>query len=98
MGILERAIGTLDIQGMTKEIMSVLTITDLDMYFVVQPRPAGFLQPEDYYEFIGVAYSERAAKLLSIQSSKQYPCKVLQLDMGKILALVEKLGGVKEVV
>ena len=97
MGILERAIGAIDIQSMTKEVMSVLTISDLDMYFVVYLEPVGEMLEPTKYVFVGMAYSENAARTLAMNNSKRYPCKILRFDMAKLITLVEKLGATEEI-
>ena len=56
MGVLERVVGTLDIQGIVKEVLSVLTVRGLDIYFVV------YQAPHEEYTFVGMAYNENAAK------------------------------------
>jgi len=92
MGVLERVVGTLDIQGIVKEVLSVLTVRGLDIYFVVYQAPR-----EEEYTFVGMAYNENAAKLLALDHSKRYRSKVLHLDMGKLVTRLEELGVVEEI-
>ena len=104
--IAERILEHIDLEEVTKDVLSKLTITDLDMYFVVRKHDFGGIEhnfppdmlPDPTYEFIGMTYSEQTAQLLRIDSSKASPCKIFKLDMGKLVTLMEKLDGVEEVV
>lgn len=88
----ERIMEHIDLEEVTKEVLSKLTIKNLDLYFVVYK-----LHDMAEYTFLGMAYSERAAKLLWLENNKKYPCKIVHFDMGKLVTLVEKLGGTEEV-
>lgn len=91
--IAERIMEHINLDEVTRDVLEKLVITDIDMFFVVYQLP-----DSEAYNFVGMAYSERAAKLLAVESSKKYPCKVLRFDMGKLVTLVEKLGGTEEIV
>jgi hypothetical protein len=91
-GILERALEVVDVEKITKDVMANLAVKDLELYFIVYQLP-----DSDEYEMVGLAYSKQAAKLLCLESSKKYPCKILKLDLGKALTLAEQAGIVEEV-
>ena len=88
----ERIMERIDLEEVTKEVLAKLTIKNLDLYFVVYELPDC-----EGYTFVGMAYSKQAAKTLWLESSEKYPCKILRFDMGKLVTLVEKLGGTEEV-
>jgi len=91
-GIIERAIASIDLEAITTDVMSKLVISKLEMYFVVYQLP-----DSDTYEMVGMTYSEKAAKLLWLENSKKYPCKILKFDMGKLLHIVEQMGATEEI-
>ncbi len=79
----------IDIEELTREVMASLIIKDIDMYFVVE-KPDG----QDEYEFLGMAYSATAArKLADEEDPDRERAKIIRFDMGKLVQLVEKLGG-----
>ena len=90
--LIERALQSIDLEAITREVFRKLVIKNLDMYFVVYRLPDC-----EEYNFVGMAYSKQAAKTLWLENSKKYPCKVLKFDMGKLVTLVEKLGGTEEI-
>lgn len=90
--LIERAIQSIDIKAITKDVMSTLVITNLDMYFVVHK-----FDGEDDYDFVGMAYSEASAKSLARQNNSRIPCKIFRFDMGKLVALVENMGAAEEI-
>ena len=50
------------------------------------------------YDFLGLAYSEKAAKKLADEEDADGDqAKILRLDMGKLVTLVEKFGGTEEI-
>lgn len=98
MGILDHKIGEiatkimehLDLEEVTREVMSKLIITSLDMYFVVRTSPES-----DNNEFVGLAYDRESAERLRLW--KEYeggpiPCKILKLNPDKALTLGEQAG------
>ena len=91
--IAERFMEHVDLEEVTREVLSKLVIKNIDMYFVVYK-----LHDMAEYTFVGMAYSEQAARTLWLENSKKYPCKILRFDMGKLVTLVEGLGGTEEVV
>lgn len=90
--LIERIMQHIDIEAIAAEVMPTLKIEGLDVHFVVQPLP-----DSDNYDFIGLAYGREAAEELWLEHSKKHPCKIFRLDMGKLVELIEKLGGVEEV-
>ena len=91
--IIERFIEHIDVEEITREILLTLVIRDIDLYFVVE-KPDG----QDGYDFLGMAYSEAAAKKLAdAEDADGERAKIIRFDMGKLVTLVEKLGGTEEV-
>lgn len=87
--IAEKLMEHIDLEEVTAEVLSKLTVTDLEMYFVVR-YPQGTEEPE----FVGLAYSKSAAGNLWIEGSKGSPQKVqiLKLNMAKAMELAVQAG------
>ena len=93
MTFIEQAIKAMDIERVVTDVMSRLVITNLDLYFVVDYQPGA-----ETYDFVGMAYSlEAAKKLLEEEKKHIYDGKILRFDMGKLVTLVEKMGGAEKV-
>jgi len=90
--LIERILEHIDVTEIVREVMANLTIQNLDLYFVVQQLP-----DSENYDFIGMAYSRQSADTLALENSKAFPCKIIRFDMGKLVALVERLGAAKDI-
>ena len=81
----ERIMERLDLEAVTKDVLSKLIITDLDLYFV------GYQMPDcEGYTFVGMAYNEQAAEIIWLENSKLYPCDIFRLDMDKVVTLISE--------
>lgn len=86
----------LDLEKIAADFMEKLKIKPFDMYFVVKRDPS-----IEEYEILGMAYSERSARSIHSEHAprtKASDVKILRLDIGHLLTLVEKMGGVQEIV
>lgn len=92
MSLVERLLSSIDIEAITKDVMSKLVVSKLEMYFVIHK-----LHDSEHYELIGMTYGEESAKKLRDENKKLKP-RIIQLDMGKLLRLIEDMGGIEEVV
>ena len=92
MSIVERLLSSIDIDAITKDVMSKLVVKDLELFFVVKQFP-----DSDDYELVGMTYSKDAARELRDAQSKRWPAKIIQLDMGKLLKIVEDMSAIREV-
>jgi hypothetical protein len=95
-GLIERALEAVDLEHITKDVLSSLAVRGLEIYFVV--RKPNHVEEHEWttqYEFVGLAYSKSAAGNLWLESGKAGPCRILELDMGKALELAEEAGIVK---
>lgn len=100
MGILDHKISEIagkimehiDLEEVTREVLGKLVVTDLDLYFVVKKFP----DVEDY-DFVGMTYNRGAAMLLREKQADKSSISVFRFDMGKLVTLVEKLGGAERV-
>jgi hypothetical protein len=90
--IAEKILEHINIEEVTKDVLSSLTVKNLEIYFVVR-KPDG----QDDYEFVGLAYSKGAAETLWCEATKEGSCKILALDLGKALNMAEEHGIVKAV-
>ena len=78
-----------NVEKIAQEVMSNLIIKDIDMYFVVEEW-----EDEEEYHFLGMAYSAKAArKLADAEDADGDRVKIIRFDMGKLVTLIEKLGG-----
>jgi len=89
--LVERLMGSIDLEAITKDVMSKLVISKLEMYFVIH-KP----HDSEHYELLGMTYGEGSAKKLRDENKKLKP-KIIQLHMGKLLKLLEDMGGIEEV-
>ena len=93
--IAERIMEHVDLDEVTKDVLSRLVVTDLDLYFVVDQQPG-----RDVYEFVGMAYNREAAETLLQEvegSTHVYDGKILRVDLGMLLTLAERAGAAEEV-
>jgi len=85
----EKFMEKVDVEAIAREVMSNLIIKDIDMHFVVEKWDG-----EDGYNFLGMAYSvEAARKLADYEDAGKERVKIIRFDMGKLVTLIEKLGG-----
>ena len=91
MFLLERIMSNIDLEAVTKDAMSKIVITELEMYFVVHR-----LLDNEHYELVGITYSKESAKKLRDSNCKFEP-RIIQLHLGKLLRIVEDMGGIEEV-
>lgn len=89
--LIERFMEHIDIEEITRDVMSTLIIKDIDIYFVVEPIDADEIVG---YKFLGMAYSEAAAReLADSEDADRDRAKIFRFDMGKLVSIVERLGG-----
>lgn len=90
--IAEKIMEHIDLEEVTADVMSKLTVTDLQLFFVVRNMP-----DTEGLEFVGMAYSKEAANLIWVENSKRYPCQILEMDLDKAMDLAQQVGILKEV-
>jgi hypothetical protein len=102
--LIEKAMEHIDMEAVTRDVMSKLILKEVDLYFVVERsneeiHPCiGTAQVLPAYTFLGMAYSESAAKKLADEEDADGErAKILRFDMGALVTLVEKLGATKEI-
>lgn len=91
ISLIEKMMGSIDLEAITRDAMSKLVITKLEMYFVVHKLP-----DNEHYELVGMTYSEAAAKKLAAENHKLKP-RIIRFHLGKLLKLVEDMGAIEEV-
>jgi hypothetical protein len=79
----------LNLDEVVEDVIHRLKLHSLDLYFVVE-----HFQDSEDYEWVGLAYSREAAKEIR---GRRKNMKILKLDVGKLLTLAEKAGGVEDV-
>lgn len=89
--LIEKVISKVNVEEITTDVMSKMKIEKLDMYFVIHSS-----HDSDQYELIGMTYSEKAAQELRKENLWQDP-RVIKLDIGKLLKLLEDMGAVEEI-
>lgn len=89
--LIEKVISKLDVKEIAADVMSKMKIEKLDMYFVISS-----LHDSDQYELIGMTYNKEAAQELRKDNLWQDP-RVIKLNMGKLLKLLEEMNAVEEV-
>lgn len=87
----------LDIDALAKNFMQKMKVGPFEMYFVV----AKYLNYE-HYEMLGMAYAEGAAKAIEKENRSDIlngegSIKILRLDLGRLLKIVEDMGAAQEV-
>jgi hypothetical protein len=91
MSLLERIMGSIDLEAVTKDAMSKIVVTELEMYFVIHQMP-----DNEHYELIGMTYNKASAKKLRDANRKLQP-RIIQFHLGKLLKIVEDMGAIEEV-
>jgi hypothetical protein len=90
--MMERVIARLDIPQIVRDVMGTLVIRNLELYLVVAPKVN-----EDNYDFVGLAYSKGSALKLKKECGG-YKVKIVKVDMGKLVALLERFGATERIV
>jgi hypothetical protein len=91
ISLVEKIMGSLDLEAVTRDVMSKLVISKLEMYFVVHQLPGS-----DRYDLLGMTYSEGAARKVAGENRKLHP-RIIKFNMGKLLKIVEDMGAIEEV-
>lgn len=94
---LMKLVQRLDLEKLAADFMEKLKIKPFDMYFVVKKDPG-----QDGYELLGMAYSESSAAEMRDSQEEAFgtaagEIEILQLDIAKLLQIVEQLGAAKRV-
>jgi len=84
----------INVEDIAKEVMRKLVMENLRIFLIVRNFP-----DSECYDFEGMAYDRAAAKKLAAEISKvsNFECKVLELDMGKLAFLAERIRAAEEV-
>jgi hypothetical protein len=90
IGFVERALERLDMDGIARDVMGKLFIEGLELYFIVKKIPRG-----SSYDFLGMAYSKETARK---EAAKVEEAIIFELDMGEIVEIMQRLGGLKRIV
>lgn len=91
--IAEKIMEHIDLEEVTAEVLSKLTVTDLELFFVVRDMP-----DTEGLEFVGMAYSKEAANTLWVENSKAFPCQIMKMDLDRAMTLAREVGILEEVV
>jgi hypothetical protein len=96
--LVEKVMEHIDLVGITKGIMANLVIRGEDMYFVIAKDEFGDNRGEP--QFVGMAYSRDSAQRLRDQHKDHGfgdDVKIIQLDLGKLVALADAVGATEEI-
>lgn len=95
--IAEKIMEHIDLEEVTAEVLSKLTVTDLELFFVVRDVYKGDWPAPEGLEFVGMAYSEETANILWAENSKASPCKIMKMDLDRAMTLAREVGILEEV-
>lgn len=89
--LIERMLAHIDIEEITADVMGQLKIDDLDIFMVLDDQP-----DSDTPDFVGMAYSERAAREIRDENPTYAP-RIMRLSLGKVAAFLDSNGMLEEI-